>query len=147
MTRTIHKTIFFVIGAALAVCLPLGAAHAQTTAGSSAHSPPQAVITGNTPDAVASPLGLAVADSSGRLIVTGVSTTGPFAGLGLHVGDQITGVNGRAVSTLSDLFNRLFAAGSTGQAAMASLDILRNGRPQVLNVPNASLSRIVQAEA
>jgi PDZ domain len=138
MTRSVKLGLLLSAAALLAV-FPRGTVLGQT-AGTSAHSLPESFRTGNTVSGAQSPIGLSVTDSNGQLIVTGATTNGPFGGLGLRVGDQITGVNGQPVATLGDLLSRLMAAGNTdGQVAVASLDISRNGRPQTINVPNASL--------
>jgi hypothetical protein len=98
--------------------------------------PPQTTTSGAAA-AANSPIGLAIADVNGQMTVTGVAPNGPFAG-GLHVGDQITGVNDdQAVANVSDVLSRFVATGNTGHVTTASLDVTRNGRPQAINVSNA----------
>src|SRR5438874_5855551 len=127
MTRTIQFATLLLSAGALLV-FPDSAAFGQTV-GSSVRSPPQSFLTGNTAAAANSPIGFSVADVNGQLIVTGAAANGSFGGLGLQVGDLITGVNGQPVATFSDLLNRLLAignTGTTGQLPTASIDISRN---------------------
>src|SRR4051794_26812157 len=137
MTRSIRLAALSLGAGSLIAFFSQGAAVAQ-------FRPPQTVTQGDAAAAAKSPIGLAIAEVNGQMTVTGVAPSGPFAGA-LNVGDQITGVDGQAVTNVSDLLSRLVAAGSTGQATRASLEITRNGRPQAITVSNTSLGRITQA--
>jgi S1-C subfamily serine protease len=59
-------------------------------------------------------LGLAAAEASGRVIVNRVSPSGPAEEAGLEPGDVILAVDGQAVSSLGDLYRRVWALGEAG---------------------------------
>ena len=79
-------------------------------------------------DDAASALG--IPKNQGEL-VAGVTPDGPAARGGLRPGDVVTRVNGQAV-TPDQTLSRLVAAVAPGQTAR--LDVIRNSRPQTVNV-------------
>ncbi|MFS0773542.1 Do family serine endopeptidase [Sphingomonas sp. 1P08PE] len=77
---------------------------------------------------------LGIAKNQGELIA-GVTADGPAGKGGLRPGDVVTKVNGRPV-TPENTLSYLVANVQPGQTA--KLDVLRNGRPQTLNVTVAA---------
>ena len=77
---------------------------------------------------------LGIPKNRGELI-SGVEPTGPAARAGLRSGDVVTRVNGQEVNPDTTL-SRLVAAVPPGQ--VARLEVIRNNRPQTLNVTVAT---------
>ncbi len=59
-------------------------------------------------------LGMFTAEAGGRVFVTRVSTGGPAARAGLGAGDIVLAVDGLPVSSLAELFRRIWALGTAG---------------------------------
>lgn len=76
-------------------------------------------------------LGLNLSDSSGMLVVESVKAGGPAATAGIQVGDQITAINGTAVTTVRQAAEQLRSV-TTGSAV--SLLITRNGSASSVSV-------------
>jgi len=59
-------------------------------------------------------LGLNAEELRGRLMIARVSPDGPAARAGLKIGDLVIGVAGEEVSTLADLYRKVWARGAAG---------------------------------
>ena len=77
-------------------------------------------------------LGVYTQDVQGNVIVTRVSPDGPADKGNVRKGDVIVSVGGKPLQGQSDFYSRLWASGDAG--VEISLDVLRGGRLQTLNV-------------
>jgi S1-C subfamily serine protease len=81
-------------------------------------------------------LGLSALEHPGGLIVSRLSSRGPATAAGVRRGDLITGVGGKAVSSLADFYRRVWAMGAPG--VDVPLTITREGRTFTVKVRSAS---------
>jgi len=84
-------------------------------------------------------IGLQASEFGETLVVVGLTDDGPAAKAGVRVGDVIVGVGGDPVSTLGDLFRRMWATGDAG--VNIDLDLRRNGAEYVISVKSIDRTR------
>jgi PDZ domain-containing secreted protein len=96
---------------------------------------------------IAQSLGLSLQTTPNGMLVTGIADNSPLQGLGLQVGDQITGLNNQAIGNPTDLLNRLALAAQNQTRDGTNLDLIRNGDRVTVPVPTATLQAVAQARA
>jgi S1-C subfamily serine protease len=79
-------------------------------------------------------LGMTTGEIAGHLVVRNVTPDGPAQKAGVHSGDLVTGVNGKAANNLADLYRKIWALGSAG--TVVPLDIIRNSETRRIDVPS-----------
>ena len=82
-------------------------------------------------------LGMYAAEASGQIVVGGLAKDGPAHRAGIRQGDMVLDVAGRRVSSLADLFRRIWALGAAGTEI--PLTLAREG--SLLNVRLQSADR------
>ena len=82
-------------------------------------------------------LGMYAADAGGQIVVGGLAKDGPAHRAGIRQGDMVLEVSGQRVSSLADLFRRVWALGAAG--AEVPLTLAREG--SLLNVRLQSADR------
>ena len=80
-------------------------------------------------------LGVNLSDSTGTLLVTSVAANGPAATAGLKVGDQVTAVNGTAVTTVKAAATVIK---STTVGSAVSFSIVRSGATSTVSVTSVA---------
>jgi S1-C subfamily serine protease len=80
-------------------------------------------------------LGMYCADSDDRLIIAGLSITGPARAADLRVGDVLLAVGNDSVPDLGGLWRRLWATGAAG--AEIPIRVLRDGKTITVRVRSA----------
>ncbi len=80
-------------------------------------------------------LGIFTEEYRGHVFIAGVVPEGPAEKAGLHAGDLVVGVAGRAVKGLSDFYRRVWAQGKAG--VEVALNVLRGAKVQELRVRSA----------
>jgi S1-C subfamily serine protease len=81
-------------------------------------------------------LGLYAAEAMGRLFVSGTIPDGPADLAGIEPGDLIVAIAGQPVSTLADMYRRIWSQGGAGTPIM--LNLRRDGDPIDVTVESAS---------
>lgn len=80
-------------------------------------------------------LGMYCADSDDRLVVAGLSATGPARAADLRVGDVVLAVDNDSVPDLGGLWRQLWATGSAGTEI--PIRVLRDGKMMTIRVRSA----------
>ncbi len=84
-------------------------------------------------------IGLQATEFGETLVVVGLTDDGPAVKAGIRVGDVIAGVDGQPVSTLGELFRRMWATGDAGVSI--NLDIRRNGEEYLIGIKSIDRAR------
>ncbi|MDP6428103.1 MAG: S1C family serine protease [Rhodospirillales bacterium] len=66
-------------------------------------------------------IGMYTAEAMGRLFVSGIIPDGPSEMAGVEAGDLITGINDQAVTSLVDMYGKLWASGEAGVEVLINL--------------------------
>ena len=77
-------------------------------------------------------LGIYTADSDGKIIVAGVSDRGPAATSGMKLGDVISAVRDESVTSIADLYRKLWSSGPAGTEI--PIEVVRDERSLWLRV-------------
>ena len=77
-------------------------------------------------------LGIYTADSDGKIIVAGVSDRGPAAASGMKLGDVISAVRDESVTSIADLYRKLWSSGPAGTEI--PIEVVRDERSLWLRV-------------
>jgi S1-C subfamily serine protease len=88
-------------------------------------------------------LGLFTAEAQGKLVVAGVSDTGPAQAAGVEVGDILLSIGGDKPTDLMDFYRRLWATGPAG--IEVPLEVYRDGRVRRLTVKSADRYALLKA--
>lgn len=87
-------------------------------------------------------LGMYAAEMGGRIVLAGFAGRGPAAKSELKTGDVILKLGNREVSTLPDLFRRLWSLGAAG--VDVPLTVFRDGRTLEMRVKSADRARMMR---
>lgn len=93
---------------------------------------PDLVALGRSRQSVRAWIGLNCVDVDGRIRVVRINEDSPADVAGFEVGDQVTGLDGRAVKDVEQLWKALWAG--QGAERTVTIDIERDGKPQRLTV-------------
>ena len=80
--------------------------------------------------------------ASGRIVIVGLAQKGPAAKADLRAGDVVMAVGGSEVSTLGDLFRRIWATGNAG--VDVPMTISREGRVFEAHVASTDRNRLLK---
>jgi S1-C subfamily serine protease len=88
-------------------------------------------------------MGVNVAETQGRVFVTGVTESGPAANAGLGQGDIILTVDGKAVKGLSDLYRKVWALGEAG--VKVRMSVLQGTQVRRLTIDSSDRFRFLKS--
>ncbi|SHG28635.1 serine protease, S1-C subfamily, contains C-terminal PDZ domain [Kaistia soli DSM 19436] len=81
-------------------------------------------------------LGMFSAEHEGGIVVVSLADDGPAAQAGVRPGDIVTGIGGRSVERLADLYRALWASGPAGTDV--EFNLVRDDRPLTIRIKSAN---------
>lgn len=87
-------------------------------------------------------LGMYTADAEEELVVVGLAEEGPADLAGVEIGDRVIEVDGETVTSLADMFRRIWALGPAG--VQVPLTLWRDGEAVSVGVPSIDRNDILK---
>lgn len=87
-------------------------------------------------------LGMYTAESEDQLVIVGLAEDGPADQAGIEVGDRVIEVNGEPVSSLTDMFRRIWALGPAG--VRVPLAVVRDDGMMMIEVESIDRNSILK---
>ncbi|MCG8510796.1 MAG: S1C family serine protease [Rhodospirillales bacterium] len=88
-------------------------------------------------------LGMYTAETEDQLVVVGLAEEGPADDAGIEVGDQIIEVDGEPLSSLADMFRRIWSMGNAG--VQVPLTLWRDGEAISIGVSSIDRNSLLKA--
>jgi S1-C subfamily serine protease len=87
-------------------------------------------------------LGMYTAESEDQLVIVGLAEDGPADQAGIEVGDRVIEVNGEPVSSLTDMFRRIWALGPAG--VRVPLAVVRDDGMMMIEVESIDRNSVLK---